>query len=494
MVCGLPVCVGVCWCGTTRGQLSLSAVKSVENGKTLGPLSHSCPRYPIMPLTLQQLEGIRAECHADDVEISLAAMSLYSEEEARAYFESGGKVVPQSAAGAAGASSDELKQKGNGLLKEGNMRGAIEAYQAAIAAAGPAADVSAINSNLSMVLLKNGQPEESLLAADASVSSKPDWPKAHYRRGESLFALRRYDEASAAYKRALEVLAPAPDAEISRALSLAEEAAKGGVFMRQLLPGREIAVAPTTQEEGLIFGAAKQMQNFIYLVGDATTREVYVFDACWDPRGIASYAARQKVKIVAALPTHYHFDHAGGAVPPHLAAMVYGPFGGKRPGGGEPWLAGLHEMGREYGCKLYCHSAELSKLAEQCKLEESELTPLEQGSTMPLGNAGELEILHTPGHTRCSICICVKEANKGGACHSLYSGDTIFPGSCGRLDFPDSDKNTMFDSLIKLRALDDAVPVYPGHAYSGDSTTIGREKKNGLLREFSREVWVGLMG
>jgi glyoxylase-like metal-dependent hydrolase (beta-lactamase superfamily II) len=52
----------------------------------------------------------------------------------------------------------------------------------------------------------------------------------------------------------------------------------------------------------------------------------------------------------------------------------------------------------------------------------------------------------------------------------------------------------MFDSLQKLRALDDAIKVYPGHGYSGDSTTIGREKQNGLLRPFSRDQWRSMHG
>ena len=393
----------------------------------------------------------------------------------------------------------DLKLKGNALLKSGDLEGAINAYREAIAlAVAPPysslnVDTSAINSNLSMVLLKASQPTEALLAAEACVASKANWHKAHYRKGEAFFALGRYEDAYAAYKKAAE-FAPARDAEIERASSLAQEAVKGGVWMRQLLPGRDIALAPMNQEEGLIFGAAKQMQNFIYLVGCATTRECYVFDACWDTRGIALYAATHKMKLVGAMPTHYHWDHAGGAVPPQMAAMVYGPFGGKRPGGGEPWLVGLHEMGKEHGCKLYCHAAEHAKLAKQCKLEAAELSPLEESSTLPLGQTGHLEFVHTPGHTRCSMCICVKESKaKEGSYHSLYSGDTIFPGSCGRLDFPDSDKNVMFDSLAKLRALDDATPVYPGHAYSGDSTTIGREKRNGLLREVSREQWRVMM-
>ena len=60
-------------------------------------------------------------------------------------------------------------------------------------------------------------------------------------------------------------------------------------------------------------------------------------------------------------------------------------------------------------------------------------------------------------------------------CLPLYVGDTIFPGSCGRLDLPDSDKAAMYDSLQTLRGLDDAIDVYPGHGYS-PSTTIDEKR------------------
>ena len=45
----------------------------------------------------------------------------------------------------------------------------------------------------------------------------------------------------------------------------------------------------------------------------------------------------------------------------------------------------------------------------------------------------------------------------------MQVGDTIFPGSCGRLDLPDSDKSAMYDSLTLLRALDDRIKVLHVH-------------------------------
>ena len=102
-------------------------------------------------------------------------------------------------------------------------------------------------------------------------------------------------------------------------------------------------------------------------------------------------------------------------------------------------------------------------------------------------------MLHTPGHSGGSVCVCVRPKG-GGEPVCLMSGDTIFPGSCGRLDLPDSDTNAMFDSLQRLRALDDDLTVYPGHAYSGLHTSIRAEKSNGLLRAFSREQWNQMHG
>ena len=60
---------------------------------------------------------------------------------------------------------------------------------------------------------------------------------------------------------------------------------------------------------------------------------------------------------------------------------------------------------------------------------------------------------------------------------------TLFPGSCGRLDLPGSSVDAMYSSLqTKVAALDDELPLFPGHAYGGPSSTIGREKASGFLR------------
>ena len=77
----------------------------------------------------------------------------------------------------------------------------------------------------------------------------------------------------------------------------------------------------------------------------------------------------------------------------------------------------------------------------------------------------------------------------------MLTGDTIFPGSCGRLDLPGASVDAMHASLATLRGkLSDALPLFPGHAYSGEESTIGIEKTQGLLRPgITRESWRRMM-
>lgn len=79
----------------------------------------------------------------------------------------------------------------------------------------------------------------------------------------------------------------------------------------------------------------------------------------------------------------------------------------------------------------------------------------------------DLEIIHTPGHTKGSVCFYFPEEKV------LFSGDTLFCRGYGRTDLPGGDTRQMIDSLRRLNQLPNDVLVYPGH---GETTTIGDEK------------------
>jgi hypothetical protein len=72
------------------------------------------------------------------------------------------------------------------------------------------------------------------------------------------------------------------------------------LYFRQLLSGRDIARSDPL---------ARQMVNFVYLVGDRETGEAVAVDAAYDVRGILDVAAADGMKITGALVTHYHQDH-----------------------------------------------------------------------------------------------------------------------------------------------------------------------------------------
>ena len=82
-------------------------------------------------------------------------------------------------------------------------------------------------------------------------------------------------------------------------------------------------------------------------------------------------------------------------------------------------------------------------------------------------------MLHTPGHTGGSVCLCCENA--------LFTGDTLFAGSMGRLDLPGAQPSAMPASLRLLAQLPGDYAVYPGHM---ESSTLERERKyNMYLRE-----------
>jgi len=100
---------------------------------------------------------------------------------------------------------------------------------------------------------------------------------------------------------------------------------------------------------------------------------------------------------------------------------------------------------------------------------------LRDGDLIKFGNV-ELRVIHTPGHSRGSISLVGKNA--------VFTGDTLFAGSIGRYDFPDSSLGDIKRSVRKLASLPDSLIVYPGH---GPTSTIGKEKKiNPFVREFLR--------
>lgn len=112
---------------------------------------------------------------------------------------------------------------------------------------------------------------------------------------------------------------------------------------------------------------------------------------------------------------------------------------------------------------------------------------LEDGETLIAGSL-KLKALHTPGHTRDSMCLIMDD--------KVFTGDTLLIGGTGRTDLPTGDPHALHESLFdKLLRLDPALLIYPAHDYKGRShSTLGAEiAENPRLQVKARDAFVEMM-
>jgi glyoxylase-like metal-dependent hydrolase (beta-lactamase superfamily II) len=217
-----------------------------------------------------------------------------------------------------------------------------------------------------------------------------------------------------------------------------------------------------------------EMANLAYLIGSLATREALLVDPAWSVDALLDRAESDGMRVVGALVTHYHQDHVGGEL-----------FGME--------IEGLTRLLARSPVPIYANEREAAGLVRVTGISASEVQRKQAGDQIELG-AVRVRLLHTPGHTPGSQCFLVEEAGQPG---KLVSGDTLFLGSCGRVDLPGSDPSEMYQSLNgTLKALPDETLLYPGHLYSPEPfDTLGNQKRtNPYLRVTSLEQFLMFMG
>lgn len=181
-------------------------------------------------------------------------------------------------------------------------------------------------------------------------------------------------------------------------------------------------------------------QTNCYLLFNDT--EALVIDPGYEADTILD--ALQGRKLRAILLTHGHFDHVGA----------------------------VKELVAETGCDVYLHPAEATMPPMMTAGQLYYTHTYGEGDTVSPIDGVELAVLHTPGHTPGSVCLIWGD--------QMFSGDTLFEGSCGRVDLPGGDPRVMLQSLRRLASLQADYHVHPGH---GGSTTLSGEKQyNPYLR------------
>ncbi|CAB4649313.1 MAG: MBL fold metallo-hydrolase [Actinobacteria bacterium] len=234
------------------------------------------------------------------------------------------------------------------------------------------------------------------------------------------------------------------------------------LYFRQLLAGRDFA------KDNEI---ARQMVNFVYLVGDRETGEAMIIDPAYGVQELVEIAGIDGMKITGALATHYHPDHVGGSM-----------MGWEIEGAAQ--LLALDGV----KAKLHVQRDEAWGVKRMTGLSDSDLIEHDGGDVVTIG-AIEISLLHTPGHTPGSQCFLVDGC--------LLAGDTLFLDGCGRTDLPGGDSDALYESLTqRLAKLPDETVLYPGHMYSSDSyATMGQTRSsNYVFRLPTLEQWRTMFG
>jgi len=109
------------------------------------------------------------------------------------------------------------------------------------------------------------------------------------------------------------------------------------------------------------------------------------------------------------------------------------------------------------------------------------------GESIVLGQL-RVNVIHTPGHTRDSMCLRVE--------NRLFTGDTLLMSATGRTDLPTGDPEALYDSLFnQVLKLDAATLVHPAHEYKNRShSTLAQElATNPRLQKRDRAEFVEMM-
>lgn len=220
--------------------------------------------------------------------------------------------------------------------------------------------------------------------------------------------------------------------------------------------------------------AVGQMANFAYVIGSTRTREALLVDPAWNVDELLDTAEADGMQVVGALVTHYHQDHIGGSLFGHA-------------------IEGLSRLLARRPVPIHANEHEAEGVRRVAGISASDVVRHAGGDIVPVGGV-RVRLLHTPGHTPGSQCFLVEDGSGPG---HLVSGDTLFLGSCGRVDLPGSDPEAMYRSLNgTLKQLPDETLLFPGHLYAADaSSTMGEQKRrNPFLRVTTLEQFLGFVG
>ncbi|MCA6070102.1 MAG: MBL fold metallo-hydrolase [Endomicrobium sp.] len=191
-----------------------------------------------------------------------------------------------------------------------------------------------------------------------------------------------------------------------------------------------------------------------YVVYDSETLHAAIIDPGEDGDKVILEIEKDRFNPEILINTHGHFDH----------------------------ILSDDKIRSKFKIQLAIHENDVSLLLDSykngsdlCNVHGTVKSPdilLEDNQEIKLSFA-TFKVLHTPGHTKGSICLLFDGF--------LITGDTLFAGTVGRTDLDGGSSEEMFVSLSKLKKLNPSLVIYPGH---GSETTLANElNHNPYLRD-----------
>lgn len=178
-----------------------------------------------------------------------------------------------------------------------------------------------------------------------------------------------------------------------------------------------------------------------YFLQDEESGLMAIIDPGDDWERILHQVKKAEGEVKYILLTHGHYDHTT-AVPDLVKALP--------------------------GVQVYIHQADANGAGSQLfplAAQVEDLNNYDEGDTLSLGSL-TIEVLHTPGHSKGSVTLKVGDV--------LFTGDTLFCGSCGRTDLRGGSYEEIMASLKRLGELEGDFHVCPGH---DRTSTLERERK-----------------
>ena len=196
---------------------------------------------------------------------------------------------------------------------------------------------------------------------------------------------------------------------------------------------------------------------FSYMIADEKAKEGLFIDPAADHDLLLQDAELYGLTVKYIVNTHHHIDH----------------------------VMGNREMAERTGAKTVIHKDDAPRMQDvdpmMLRMFGAEPPPqpdilVSDGDLIKVGDVA-IKVIHTPGHTPGGMCLYIEKTPESQG--MIFTGDTLFVGTCGRTDFPGGNFEQLEKAVTtKIYTLPGETVILPGHHYASRTTsTIEQERQ-----------------